>query len=209
MDAKSVSYQTNSATAYLNPIIVFPPEKDPSCYKKFVQSKNFKYIKIIFFVIILINMNVWGGMLLFISVGAADKTMPDEQTRKMWMEIDFQIINGLISIIIIGLTPWRIRDLYQLYQQKYRDELLRRHKYTNNFIWIQIIIWSSIVNSMFQVGVAICTWSTNMDNRPTRLVGILGGISLIAGVFAAVAQFILGRKTKKKEKMEQKFNNIV
>ncbi|CAF1254301.1 unnamed protein product [Rotaria sp. Silwood1] len=154
-------------------------------------------------------MNVWGGMLLFISIGAANKTMPDEQTRKMWMEIDFQIINGLISAIIIGLTPWRIRDLYQLYQTKYRDELLRRHKYTKNFIWIQVIIWSSIVNSIFQVGVAICTWSTNMDNRPTRLVGILGGISLIAGVFAALAQFILGRRTKKKAKMEEQSTSIV
>jgi Protein of unknown function (DUF2985) len=95
-------------------------------------------------------------MLLFISVGAANKTMPDERTRKIWIEIAFQIINSLLFIMIVGLTPRRIRDLYQFYCEKHRPSLLQRHKYTNNLILLQFILWSLIVNSIFQVAVSIC-----------------------------------------------------
>jgi hypothetical protein len=151
----------------------------------------------------------WGNMLLFISAGAANKTMPDEHTRKMWIEIGLQVINGLLFIMIVGHTPWRIRDLYQFYSKKHQPTLLQRHKYTNNLILLQCILWSLIVNSIFQVAVAICMWSMDMHKRPMWLVSIFGGLGLVSGVFAGLAQFILQRIAKKKEKMEQQSTNIV
>jgi hypothetical protein len=208
MATKSINFDTTYSSISFNPIIVFPSEKKPSWHKKFLQSKYFEYMKKILFAIFIINLMGWGNMLLFISIGVANKTMPDENTRKMWIEIGFQVINGLVFIMIVGQTPWRIRDLYHFYREKHRPALLQRHKYTKNLIWLQLILWSLIVNSIFQFSVAICIWSTDMHKRPTWLVNVFGGVSLIAGVFAGLAQFILGRIAKKKEKMEQQSTNI-
>jgi hypothetical protein len=188
---------------------VFPSEKEPSWHKKFLQSKYFEYMKKVLFAIFIINLMGWGNMMFFITIGVANKTMPDENTRKMWIEICFQIINGLVTIMIVGQTPWRIRDLYHFYREKHRPALLQRHKYTTNLTWIQLILWSLIVNSIFQLGVAICMWSMDMHKRPMWLVNVFGGLSLISGVFAALAQFIFGRIAKKKEKMEQQSTSIV
>jgi hypothetical protein len=150
----------------------------------------------------------WGNMILFITIGVANKTMPDENTRKMWIEIGLQVINGLIFIMIVGQTPWRIRDLYHFYREKHRPALLQRHKYTKNLIWLQLILWSLILNSIFQLPVAICMWSMDMYKRPTWLVNVFGGLSLVSGVFAGLAQFIFGRIAKKKEKKEQESASI-
>jgi hypothetical protein len=200
---------TNYSSITFNPIIVFPSEKDPSWFQKFLHSKSFKYIKRILFVIFVLNLMGWGNMLLFISIGVANKTMPDEHTRKVWIEIGFQVLNALIFIMIVILTPWRIRDLYHFYSEKHRPKLLQRHKYTNNLIWLHFILWSLIINSVFQVAVAICMWSMDMYKRPMWLVNVFGGLSLVSGVFAGLAQFILGRITKKNAKMEQQSTSIV
>jgi hypothetical protein len=204
---------TNPINTYssisFNPIIVFPSEKKPSWHKKFLQSKFFKYMKKILFVIFIINLMGWGNMILFITIGVANKTMPDENTRKMWIEIGLQVINGLLFIMIVGQTPCRIRDLYHFYREKHRPALLQRHKYTKNLIWLQLILWSLIANSIFQLVVAICMWSMDRYKRPMWIVNVFGGLSLVPGVFAGLAQFIFGRIAKKKEKMEQQSANIV
>jgi hypothetical protein len=208
MAANSIDYATKYSSITFNPIIVFPPEKDPNWLQKFLRSKYFKYLKKFLFIIFILNLMGWGNMLLFILVGAANKTMPDECTRKMWIEIGFQVINGLLFIMIVGQTPWRIRDLYQFYNEKHRPTLLQRHKYTKNLILLQFILWSLIVNSIFQVAVCICIWSIDMHKRPMWLVNIFGGLSLVSGVFAGLAQFILQRIAKKKAKMEQQSTSI-
>lgn len=209
MAADSINYATKYSSITFNPVIVFPPEKDPNRFEKFLHSKYFTYLKKTVFVIFVLNLMGWGNMLLFISVGAANKTMPDERTRKIWIEIDFQVTNALLFIMIVGHTPWRIRDIVQFYSEKHRPTLLQRHKYTKNLILLQFILWSLIVNSIFQVALAICMWSMDMHKRPMWSVNIFGGLGLVSGVFAALAQFILKRKGKKKAKMEQQFTSIV
>jgi hypothetical protein len=208
MATNTINFDTNSSFSF-NPIIVIPSEKEPSWHKKFLQSKSFKYMKKILFAIFIINLMGWGNMVLFITIGVANKTMPDENTRKMWIEIGLQVINGLLFIVIVGQTPWRIRDLYHFYREKHRPALLQRHKYTKNLIWLQLILWSLVVNSIFQFAVAICLWSMNMYNRPAWVVNFFGGISLISGVFAGLAQFILGRIAKRKARMDQESTNII
>lgn len=209
MATNSLNFGTIDSSFSFHPIIVFPSEKELSWYKKFLQSKYFKYMKKVLFVIFVINLMGWGNMVLFITIGVANKTMSDENTRKMWIEIGLQVINGLISIVILGQTPWRIRDLYHFYREKHRPVLLQRHKYTKSLIWLQLILWSLIVNSLFQVVVAICMWSMDMHKRPMWLVNVFGGLSLVSGVFAALTQFIFRRIAKKKAKMEQQSTNIV
>jgi hypothetical protein len=206
MATNSINFDTTYSSISFNPM--FPSEKEPSWHKKFLQSKYFKYMKKILFVIFIINLMGWGNMIFFITIGVANKTMPDENTRKMWIEIGLQVINGLIFIMIVGQTPWRIRDLYHFYREKHRPALLQRHKYTKNLIWLQLILWSLILNSIFQLPVAICMWSMDMYKRPTWLVNVFGGLSLVSGVFAGLAQFIFGRIAKKKEKKEQESASI-
>lgn len=208
MAANFIDDATKDSSTIFNPIIVFPPEKDPNRLQKFLHSKYFKYLKKTLSVIFILTLMVWGNMVLFITVGAANKTMPDESTRKMWIEIGLQVINGLIFIVAVVPTPWRIRDLYQFYSEKHRPTVLQRHKYTNNLILLQFILWSLILNSIFQGVVTICMWSMDMHKRPSWSVNIFGGLSLISGVFAGLAQFILKRIAKKKAKKEQQSASI-
>lgn len=65
----------------------------------------------------------WGFMLLLLLVGAAPemcwvngKFNCDDinSPRRIWIEIDSQVLTALFSTTGFGLAPWRIRDLYLL-----------------------------------------------------------------------------------------------
>ncbi|KAL8873339.1 MAG: hypothetical protein Q9174_001177 [Haloplaca sp. 1 TL-2023] len=81
------------------------------------------------FLIVLYGLNVvaWGGMLFLLLIGGGDKYMcfppgppgyrdcNDLQSpRRIWIEIDSQILNALFCVTGFGLIPWRFRDLYYL-----------------------------------------------------------------------------------------------
>lgn len=81
------------------------------------------------FLIVLYGCNVvaWGGMLFLLLCGAAP-AMCEQNTpanhfdgcndinapRRVWIEIDSQILNALFCVTGFGLIPWRFRDLYWL-----------------------------------------------------------------------------------------------
>jgi MFS family permease len=142
-------------------------------------------------------------------VGGANKTMPEEYTRKVWIEIDSQILNALFCVTGLGLIPWRVRDLYQVYREKDRHKVLHRHSYTDNLTWIRVIIWTFVANSLFQIGMAVCMWSMDMYTRPAWLVGLFVGLGCCSGMFAGLAQFFLGRQTKKRTSAEQGSTNVL
>jgi hypothetical protein len=116
MAINSINYATNYSSITFNPIIVFPPEKDPSWFQKFLHSKPFKYIKRILFVIFILNLMGWGNMLLFISIGVANKTMPDEHTRKVWIPTSARLMKTLEtpSIIFVGSSIPSKRSMIQI-----------------------------------------------------------------------------------------------
>ncbi|UJR24244.1 hypothetical protein I4U23_027211 [Adineta vaga] len=205
MDTNPINNSTTYSPVIVNSIIVEQAEEDPRWFKKLSHSKYFKYFKNFLFIILILNLIGWGNMLFFISIGAANKTIPDEHTRKIWMEIAFQVVNTLVFIMIAGYTPWRIRDLYQFYREKHQSKVLQRYKYVNNLILLQMILWSLIINSIVQFALVICIWSMDMNKRPMWLVNIFGGLGLVSGVFAGLAQFILEKRAKKKQKLEQQF----
>jgi hypothetical protein len=71
------------------------------------------------FLITLYGLNVvaWGGMLFLLLCNAAPAmckpTCDDLQSpRRIWVEIDSQILNALFCVTGFGLAPWRFRDLY-------------------------------------------------------------------------------------------------
>jgi hypothetical protein len=197
------SVLNNNLATPINPDPTSVSEKGPDRFQQFLDSPCYKYTKITLIIIYGLNIVAWGGMLFLILVGAANKTMPDEQTRKIWIEIDSQILNALFCVTGLGLIPWRVRDLYQAYSKRNLHKLLHRHSYTTSLLWIRIVIWAFILNSVFQIGMALCMWTMNMYTRPSWLVGLFVALACITGTVGGLTQYILGRKTKKKAKMEQ------
>ncbi|PNY28806.1 Uncharacterized protein TCAP_01271 [Tolypocladium capitatum] len=80
-----------------------------------------------------LNVVAWGGMLFLLLCNAAPAmchpTCDDiNSPRRIWVEIDSQILNALFCVTGFGLAPWRFRDLYFLLQHRLarRPEALRR-----------------------------------------------------------------------------------
>lgn len=75
-----------------------------------------------------LNVVAWGGMLFLLLLNAAPAmcwALDDQQgwirdcdhlqsSRRIWLEIDSQILNALFCVTAFGLIPWRFRDLYYL-----------------------------------------------------------------------------------------------
>jgi len=95
------------------------------------------------FLIVLYGLNVvaWGGMLFLLLIGGGQEFMcypPGSHgvkecnninaPRRIWIEIDSQILNALFCVTGFGLIPWRFRDLYYLLQFRIRhkQDALRR-----------------------------------------------------------------------------------
>ena len=90
------------------------------------------------FLIVLYGLNVvaWGGMLFLLLIGGGSQFMcfpPNKppgykdcndlySPRRVWIEIDSQILNALFCVTGFGLIPWRFRDLYYLLQFRIRHK---------------------------------------------------------------------------------------
>ena len=73
------------------------------------------------FLITLYGLNVvgWGAMIFFVLLNAAPAMChptcnAENSSRKIWIEIDSQVLNGLFCVTGFGLIPWRFRDFYYL-----------------------------------------------------------------------------------------------
>lgn len=80
-----------------------------------------------------LNIVAWGGMLFLLLCNASPAmcrpTCNDIQSpRRIWIEIDSQILNALFCVTGFGLIPWRFRDLYYLlqYRLQHKEIALRR-----------------------------------------------------------------------------------
>jgi hypothetical protein len=66
-----------------------------------------------------LNVVAWGGMLFLLLCNAAPAMCHPScndlySPRRIWIEIDSQILNALFCVTGFGLIPWRFRDLYYL-----------------------------------------------------------------------------------------------
>jgi hypothetical protein len=64
-----------------------------------------------------LNIVAWGGMLFLLLVNAAPAMCRPscaavDSPRRVWIEIDAQILNALFCVTGFGLAPWRARDLF-------------------------------------------------------------------------------------------------
>ncbi|KAA8896042.1 hypothetical protein FN846DRAFT_784189 [Sphaerosporella brunnea] len=72
-----------------------------------------------FVTVYMLNVIAWGGMLFLLLCNASPAmckpTCNDiNSPRRIWIEIDSQILNALFCVTGLGLIPWRFRDLYYL-----------------------------------------------------------------------------------------------
>ncbi|MCJ1466137.1 hypothetical protein MMC07_004756 [Pseudocyphellaria aurata] len=80
-------------------------------------------------VVYCLNVVAWGGMLFLLLIGGGNQYMcyPERfhgvkdcndlwSPRRIWLEIDSQILNALFCVTGLGLIPWRFRDLFYLLQ---------------------------------------------------------------------------------------------
>ena len=86
-----------------------------------------------------LNVVAWGGMLFLLLCGAAPEMCwapigngeyvrncnHIDSPRRIWLEIDSQILNGLFCVTGFGLLPWRARDMYFLLRWRLCSE--RKH----------------------------------------------------------------------------------
>ncbi|GAQ02709.1 1,4-dihydroxy-2-naphthoyl-CoA synthase [Aspergillus lentulus] len=68
-----------------------------------------------------LNVIAWGGMLFLLLCNAAPAMCHPScndlySSRRIWIEVDSQILNALFCVTGFGLAPWRIRDLYLWYR---------------------------------------------------------------------------------------------
>jgi hypothetical protein len=80
-----------------------------------------------------LNVVAWGGMLFLLLCNAAPAMChPDcndiDSPRRVWVEVDSQILNALFCVTGFGLAPWRFRDWYYLlrYRVLKDEQALRR-----------------------------------------------------------------------------------
>lgn len=74
-----------------------------------------------------LNVIAWGGMLFLLLCNAAPamcKPTCDDinSPRRIWIEIDSQILNALFCVTGFGLVPWRFRDFYYLMKYHIRGD---------------------------------------------------------------------------------------
>ncbi|EXU97857.1 DUF2985 domain protein [Metarhizium robertsii] len=76
-----------------------------------------------------LNVVAWGGMLFLLLCNAAPAmchpTCNDiNSPRRIWIEIDSQILNALFCVTGFGLAPWRFRDLHFLLQYRFYKKMI-------------------------------------------------------------------------------------
>ncbi|KAF2486064.1 hypothetical protein BDY17DRAFT_246332 [Neohortaea acidophila] len=105
------------------------------------------------FFVVLYSLNVvaWGGMLFLLLCNASPAmcwapvpTQPRmfscnniNSPRRIWIEIDSQILNALFCVTGFGLVPWRFRDLYYLLRYRFMSQ--RRYGLEKKMYGLQVL----------------------------------------------------------------------
>jgi len=104
----------------------FPPKhKWTESTAIFLKAAWGFFITPIGFLVVVYGLNIvaWGGMLFLLLCNASPAmchpTCNDiNSARRIWIEIDSQILNALFCVTGFGTIPWRFRDLYYLMQYR-------------------------------------------------------------------------------------------
>ncbi|OGM51020.1 hypothetical protein ABOM_000074 [Aspergillus bombycis] len=185
-----------------------------------------------------LNIVAWGGMLFLLMCNAAPAMChPDcdslDSSRRVWIEIDSQILNALFCVTGFGLAPWRIRDLYfwgfwrlsrsERSRQRGLVRLADIHSSwflrprevmdmlpttssptkldiahpTPTALWkLDVVVWGNMLNTVFQICLALCMWTMNRFNRPSWTTGLFVALACLVVGLAGVVTWLEQRRIK-------------
>jgi len=182
-----------------------------------------------------LNVVAWGAMLFFLLLKVApamnhpDGGDADSSPRKIWIEIDSQILNALFCLTAWGLAPWRFRDLYWVARWRFgkheASQRAIRRLAARNEAWFRMreedceaketfhdarapptaswkldfVVWMMVMNTLLQVGMAFFMWHWNRIDRPSWGTGTFIGLGCGVSLLAGLVTWWEGRKVKKIE----------
>ncbi|KAL2843233.1 hypothetical protein BJX68DRAFT_278081 [Aspergillus pseudodeflectus] len=200
------------------------------------------------FLITLYGLNIiaWGGMLFLLLCNAAPQMCnPDcnsaDSARRIWIEIDSQILNALFCVTGFGLAPWRIRDVYlwscwrlgtrKQIRERGLERLAKVHanwfvKDTDGSLlpvsdnnsmgdqdetrslergsgtptpsWkLDVVVWGNMLNTVFQICLAVCMWAMNRFTRPSWTTGLFVGLACGAAAVPGIVMWLEKKRVKK------------
>ncbi|CAI7657788.1 unnamed protein product [Penicillium crustosum] len=185
-----------------------------------------------------LNVVAWGGMLFLLMCNAAPAMCHPscdslDSSRRIWIEIDSQILNALFCVTGFGLAPWRLRDLYQWSfwrlgwsegsRRKGLDRLAEIHKNwflksqepsvlpmkaqqpypsteqaTPTPLWkMDVVVWGNILNTVFQICLAVCMWAWNRFDRPSWTTGLFVGLACVVAGVPGILMWLEKKRLKK------------
>ncbi|OQE10628.1 hypothetical protein PENFLA_c085G09870 [Penicillium flavigenum] len=185
-----------------------------------------------------LNVVAWGGMLFLLMCNAAPAMCHPscdslDSSRRIWIEIDSQILNALFCVTGFGLAPWRIRDLCQWFfwrlgwseasRRKGLTRLAEIHKNwflksqdlsalptnmqqnypvaeqaTPTPLWkMDVVVWGNILNTVFQICLAVCMWVMNRFDRPSWTTGLFVGLACVVAGVAGILMWLEKKRVKK------------
>lgn len=176
-----------------------------------------------FITIYMANIIAWGGMLFLLLVNAAPAMCKAnngncnhiDSPRRIWVEIDSQILNALFCVTGFGLIPWRFRDAYYLLQHRVKhsahhlDKLAAVHEgwfqpTRGTKMWkLDVVVWLYVANTFLQGALSGLMWGMTRYDRPAWATGLL--VALACGVAGGAGGVVWweGRRLKKLDEQEK------
>ncbi|RBQ85894.1 hypothetical protein VDGD_04554 [Verticillium dahliae] len=143
-------WQENTAYEALQPAVIEP--SGPSASRRppptMMQTatawlRDMTLVKVVI-IIYCLNVVAWGGMIFLLLCNAAPAmchpTCNDiNSPRRIWIEIDSQILNALFCVMAFGLAPQRARDAWRLVQHHFaHDSLALRRLAASYRSWFRL-----------------------------------------------------------------------
>ncbi|KAH8155007.1 uncharacterized protein LAJ45_00015 [Morchella importuna] len=185
--------------------------------------------------IYMLNIVAWGGMLFLLLVNAAPAMCKPscnaiDSPRRIWIEIDSQILNALFCVTGFGLIPWRFRDLYFLLKWRVAGQkaaLVRLAQIHDGWFrvpaevgqgetvtgerapptksWkMDFVVWLYVWNTFLQAVLSGFMWGMNRIERPSWSTGLFVALACIVAGVAGGMVWWEGRKVKRIEGVEEK-----
>ncbi|TGZ84549.1 hypothetical protein EX30DRAFT_337063 [Ascodesmis nigricans] len=180
----------------------------------------------------MLNVVAWGGMLFLLLINASPAmchpTCNDiNSPRRIWIEIDSQILNALFCVTGFGLIPWRFRDLWYLLKWRCggrRDALERLAGIHEAWFrlepgvdvekteqeeettasptktWkLDYVIWLYCWNTFFQCCLSGFMWGMDRYERPAWSTGLFVALACLVAGLAGGMVWWETRKVKRVE----------
>lgn len=174
--------------------------------------------------IYMLNIVGWGGMLFLLLCNAAPAMCTPscsalDSPRRIWIEIDSQILNALFCVTGFGLIPWRFRDLWFLLRWRAgghsgaRARLEEIHgswfrgpdvdgapRAPPTRTWkLDFVVWMYVSNTFLQAVLSGFMWGMNRVDRPSWSTGLFVALACTVAGAAGGMVWWEGRKVKRIE----------